>query len=165
MATINNIQLKRVLNYTGSFDDAITCIRTKLNPPLTEGEPIICSYTDENIKKYFLGVCTDATLQKIIVYPAYDNLNDFVNFIVKLIKQNGGINDTNISDESDISITKDPTTGNYTLKLKASVINADNINYTYTEGGQEITISQNEFNLNITSELNTLNDIVKWKKI
>lgn len=164
MATINKIQLKRVLNYTGSIDDAITCIRTKLNPPLDEGEPIICSYTEEGITKYFLGVCTNSDEQKIIIYPAYESLNDFIGFIDKLIKQSGGVSDTNVSSDSDVSITKDPG-GLYILKLKANVINADNVSYTYTEGEEQITITQSEFNGNLLNQITVLKDIVKWKKI
>ena len=46
MGVVDTLQFKRVFNYEGSMDKALENIKTKLNPALKEGEPIVCSYLD-----------------------------------------------------------------------------------------------------------------------
>lgn len=163
---ISNIQFKRVLNYNGNINDAIDCIKNKLSPELESGEPIIVSYLDKTIKKYFLALGIDKTIKSIQIFPMFENMNDFIEFINKIVTVSGqGVNDKNNSSESDISITKD-SDGNFVLKLKAMVINADNVGYTYVNSeGETITITQDKFNFDITNRIDTFENKLSWKLI
>lgn len=115
MATL---QFKRVFNYTGSFDDALYNIKNRLNPALEDGEPLICSYTEDGITKYFLAI--GAGRGKVVVHPTFNDQSDFI----ASIKKYAGVDLSNmISDESDINVTLDNNTNKYVFKLKDNVLN------------------------------------------
>lgn len=112
MGAVKNIQFKRVLNYQGSMDKALENIRTKLNPALMDGEPIICSYNDNDSKKYFLAIgCGDG---RVKVFPSYDSQDEFIAFI----KKYAGVDLKDmISEESDFSVELD-SDNRYVFKIK-----------------------------------------------
>lgn len=164
---MNNIfQLKRILNYNGTYDNAINCIKTRLDPKLKEGEPIICSYKNEKLElNYFLAICTNESTNDVVTFPSFTDLNEFIKFIDSIISASA-VNENNVDEKSDVTVTKDEN-GLFVLKIKngGSTISADNVNYTYINNGEPVTITQSKFNETIVNDVSTLKDIVKWKKL
>lgn len=116
MGTIKDIQFKRVFNYNGSMDRALENIRTKLNPALKDGEPIICSYKENNIIKYFLAIgCGDG---RVKVFPSFDSQSDFIFFIRKYA---GADLFELISEDSDFTVELD-SNNRYILKIKKDIL-------------------------------------------
>lgn len=112
------LQFKRVFNYTGSFDDALYNIKNKLNPALEDGEPLICSYTEDGVTKYFVAVGSGSG--KCVVYPTFADQSDFI----ASIKKHAGTDLANmISDDSDFTITLDKNTNKYVFKIKDNIAN------------------------------------------
>lgn len=116
MATVDKLQFKRVFNYRGSMDKALENIKTKLSPALAEGEPLICSYLEDTIVKYFLCIGMDNGAVK--VFPSFDSQADFVAFIRKYAG-NDLINMT--SEESDFTIELD-SNNRYIFKIKDDIL-------------------------------------------
>ena len=115
MATL---QFKRIFNYTGSMDDALYNIKNNLNPALAEGEPLICSYKDGGVLRYFLAI--GASDRKVVVHPVFDDQSDFI----ESIKRYAGIDLTEmISDESDFTVEFDSDTNRYIFKIKDEILN------------------------------------------
>ena len=114
MATL---QFKRVFNYAGSMDDALRNIKTKLTPSLAEGEPLICSYKENDKICYFLAI--GAAEGRVVVHPVFDDQADFI----ASIKRYAGVDlTTMISDESDFTIELDAD-GRYIFKIKDDILN------------------------------------------
>lgn len=115
MATL---QFKRVFNYAGSMNDALHNIKTKLNPALTDGEPLICSYMEDGSKKFFLAI--GAGEGRVAVHPTFDNQSDFI----ESIRKYAGTNLIEMfSEDSDFMITLDPETNKYIFKIKDNIVN------------------------------------------
>lgn len=111
------LQFKRVFNYTGSMENALYNIKNNLDPALADGEPLVCSYTEDGTTKYFLAV--GAGNDKVVVYPAFNDKDDFISYI----KEYANVDLTEIiSEDSDFVVTLDPETNKYILKIKDSLL-------------------------------------------
>lgn len=115
MAT-NIMQFKRVFNYRGTMDKALENIKTKLSPALAEGEPLVCSYLENEVIKYFLAIGMKDG--KIKVFPSFDSQADFVSFIRKYA---GNDLTEMISEESDFTIELD-SNNRYIFKIKDDIL-------------------------------------------
>lgn len=116
MGNLNTLQFKRVFNYMGSMDKALENIRTNLNPALMDGEPLICSYKEDNSVKYFLAIgCGNG---KITVFPSFDNQSDFISFIRKYA---GNDLFELISEDSDFTLELD-SNNRYIFKIKKDIL-------------------------------------------
>jgi hypothetical protein len=116
MGNLNTLQFKRVFNYMGSMDKALENIRTNLNPALMDGEPLICSYKEDNSIKYFLAIgCGNG---KITVFPSFDNQSDFISFIRKYA---GNDLFELISEDSDFTLELD-SNNRYIFKIKKDIL-------------------------------------------
>lgn len=116
MGNLNTLQFKRVFNYMGSMDKALENIRTNLNPALIDGEPLICSYKEDNSIKYFLAIgCGNG---KITVFPSFDNQSDFISFIRKYA---GNDLFELISEDSDFTLELD-SNNRYIFKIKKDIL-------------------------------------------
>lgn len=89
MATI---QLKRAFTFSGSANDALTSIRAKIESDslLSVGEPMVVRYTDGDIFRYLMVVCTATSPASLTVYPSFSDLNDFAEYI-KSISPSGSV--------------------------------------------------------------------------
>ena len=115
MAT-NIMQFKRVFNYRGTMDKALENIKTKLSPALAEGEPLVCSYLENEVIKYFLAIGMKDG--KVKVFPSFDSQADFVFFIRKYA---GNDLTEMISEESDFTIELD-SNNRYIFKIKDDIL-------------------------------------------
>lgn len=116
MGNLNTLQFKRVFNYMGSMDKALENIRANLNPALMDGEPLICSYKEDNSVKYFLAIgCGNG---KITVFPSFDNQSDFISFIRKYA---GNDLFELISEDSDFTLELD-SNNRYIFKIKKDIL-------------------------------------------
>lgn len=116
MATVNTLQFKRVFNYRGSMDKALENIKTKLSPALMDGEPLVCSYYEDDTVKYFLAIGMANNAVK--VFPSFDSQADFIAFIRKYAG-NDLIN--MISEDSDFTIELD-SNNRYIFKIKDDIL-------------------------------------------
>lgn len=116
MATVDKLQFKRVFNYRGTMDKALENIKTKLSPALAEGEPLVCSYYENDAIKYFLAIGMDNNSVK--VFPSFDSQADFIAFIRKYAG-NDLIN--MISEDSDFTIELD-SNNRYIFKIKDDIL-------------------------------------------
>lgn len=115
MATL---QFKRVFNYTGSMDNALYNIKNNLNPALSEGEPLVCSYKEDEKLRYFLAI--GASEGRVVVHPVFDDQSDFI----ESIKRYAGVDLTEmISDESDFTVEFNSDTNKYIFKIKDEILN------------------------------------------
>ena len=84
------------------MDKALENIKTKLSPALAEGEPLVCSYLENEVIKYFLAIgMVDG---RVKVFPSFDSQADFISFIRKYA---GNDLTEMISEESDFTIELD----------------------------------------------------------
>lgn len=116
MATVNTLQFKRVFNYRGSMDKALENIKTKLSPALMDGEPLVCSYYEDDTAKYFLAIGMANNAVK--VFPSFESQADFIAFIRKYAG-NDLIN--MISEDSDFTIELD-SNNRYIFKIKDDIL-------------------------------------------
>lgn len=116
MGVVDILQFKRVFNYRGSMDKALENIKTKLNPALLEGEPLICSYMEDGEVKYFLAIGMDNG--KVKVFPSYDSQADFIAFIRKYA---GSDLFELISEDSDFTLELD-SNNRYIFKIKEDIL-------------------------------------------
>lgn len=116
MATIDKLQFKRVFNYRGTMDKALENIKTKLSPALSEGEPLVCSYYENDAIKYFLAI--GMANNSVKVFPSFDSQADFIAFIRKYAG-NDLIN--MISEDSDFTIELD-SNNRYIFKIKDDIL-------------------------------------------
>lgn len=94
------IQFKRILNSEKSLEDTIIALNSKLDPPLQEGEPILCSYKDGEIKRFLIAVGTNDGAR---IMPSFKNEQEIDEYIKS---RSTGINLADqISKDSDIEIT------------------------------------------------------------
>lgn len=94
------IQFKRILNSEKSLEDTIIALNTKLDPPLQEGEPILCSYKEGEIKRFLIAVGTNDGAR---IMPSFKNQQEIDEYIKS---RSTGINLADqISRDSDIEIT------------------------------------------------------------
>lgn len=94
------IQFKRILNSEKSLEDTIIALNTKLDPPLQEGEPILCSYKEGEIKRFLIAVGTNDGVR---IMPSFKNQQEIDEYIKN---RSTGINLADqISRDSDIEIT------------------------------------------------------------
>lgn len=94
------IQFKRILNSEKSLEDTIVALNTKLDPPLQEGEPILCSYKEGEIKRFLIAVGTNDGVR---IMPSFRNEQEIDDYIKS---KSTGINLADqISKDSDIEIT------------------------------------------------------------
>lgn len=94
------IQFKRILNSEKSLEDTIIALNTKLDPPLQEGEPILCSYKEGEIKRFLIAVGTNDGAR---IMPSFKNQQEIDEYIKS---RSTGINLADqISKDSDIEIT------------------------------------------------------------
>ena len=97
---MTQIQFKRILNSEKSLEDTIIALRTQLNPPLQEGEPILCSYKEGEIKRFLIAVGTNDGAR---IMPSFKNQQEIDEYIKS---RSTGINLADqISKDSDIEIT------------------------------------------------------------
>ena len=97
---MTQIQFKRILNSEKSLEDTIIALRTQLNPPLQEGEPILCSYKEGEIKRFLIAVGTNDGAR---IMPSFKNQQEIDEYIKT---RSTGINLADqISTDSDIEIT------------------------------------------------------------
>lgn len=116
MATVEKLQFKRVFNYRGTMDKALENIKTKLSPALAEGEPLVCSYYENDAIKYFLAIGMANNTVK--VFPSFNSQADFIAFIRKYAG-NDLIN--MISEDSDFTIELD-SNNRYIFKIKDDIL-------------------------------------------
>lgn len=90
------IQFKRILNSEKSLKDTITALNTQLEPALQEGEPIICSYKEGEIKRFLVAVGTNDGVRIIPSFKNEQEINEW-SAGIKLEDQ--------ISEESDFIIS------------------------------------------------------------
>lgn len=96
----STIQFKRILNSEKSLEDTIVALNTKLDPPLQEGEPILCSYKEGEIKRFLIAVGTNDGAR---IMPSFRNEQEIDDYIKS---KSTGINLADqISKDSDIEIT------------------------------------------------------------
>lgn len=94
------IQFKRILNSEKSLEDTISALNIQLNPPLQEGEPILCSYKEGEIKRFLIAVGTNDGIR---IMPSFRNEQEIDDYIKS---KSTGINLVDqISKDSDIEIT------------------------------------------------------------
>lgn len=94
------IQFKRILNSEKSLEDTIIALNTKLDPPLQEGEPILCSYKEGEIKRFLIAVGTNDGVR---IMPSFKNQQEIDEYIKN---RSTGINLADqISKDSDLEIT------------------------------------------------------------
>lgn len=94
------IQFKRILNSEKSLEDTISALNIQLNPPLQEGEPILCSYKEGEIKRFLIAVGTNDGIR---IMPSFRNEQEIDDYIKS---KSTGINLADqISKDSDIEIT------------------------------------------------------------
>lgn len=94
------IQFKRILNSEKSLEDTVIALNTKLDPPLQEGEPILCSYKEGEIKRFLIAVGTNDGVR---IMPSFKNQQEIDEYIKS---KSTGINLADqISKDSDIEIT------------------------------------------------------------
>ena len=94
------IQFKRILNSEKSLEDTIDALNTRLNPPLQEGEPILCSYKEEEIKRFLIAVGTNDGAR---IMPSFKNQQEIDEYIKT---RSTGINLADqISKDSEIEVT------------------------------------------------------------
>lgn len=98
------------------MDKALENIKTKLNPALLEGEPLICSYMEDEEVKYFLAIGMDKG--RVRVFPSYDNQADFIAFIRKYA---GTDLFELISEDSDFTLELD-SNNRYIFKIKEDIL-------------------------------------------
>lgn len=103
------IQFKRILTHNGTLEEAIYNIKHRLVPALLPGEPLLCSYLEEGIKKYLFAVGIENDVTIIPAFESYDAVNNFLH------KESGG-NWDNISEDSDIKV--EFQNGQVILKIK-----------------------------------------------
>ena len=97
---MTQIQFKRILNSEKSLEDTIIALNSKLDPPLQEGEPILCSYKDGEIKRFLIAVGTNDGAR---IIPSFKNEQEIDEYIKS---RSTGINLADqISKDSDIEIT------------------------------------------------------------
>ena len=96
------IQFKRILNSEKSLEDTVIALNTKLDPPLQDGEPILCSYKEGAIKRFLIAVGTN---EGVHIIPSFKNQQEIDEFI-KSRSTDINLADQ-ISTESDFIITKD----------------------------------------------------------
>ena len=97
---MTQIQFKRILNSEKSLEDTIIALNSKLDPPLQEGEPILCSYKDGEIKRFLIAVGTNDGAR---IMPSFKNEQEINEYIKS---RSTGINLADqISKDSDIEIT------------------------------------------------------------
>ena len=101
---IAQIQFKRLLYSNKSLEETITLLNNNLNPPLQDGEPLICSYQEtingETKTKFLLAV---GALGEVHIIPAFRNQQDINEFISSRSEQGNLIDQ--ISSESDFVIS------------------------------------------------------------
>lgn len=94
------IQFKRILNSEESLEDTIDALNTRLNPPLQEGEPILCSYKEGEIKRFLIAVGTNDGAR---IMPSFKNQQEIDEYIKT---RSTGINLADqISKDSEIEVT------------------------------------------------------------
>ena len=116
MGVVDILQFKRVFNYRGSMDNALENIKTKLNPALLEGEPLICSYLEDGDVKYFLAIGMDGG--RVRVFPSYDSQAEFIAFIRKYA---GSDLFELVSEDSDFTLKLD-SNNRYIFKIKEDIL-------------------------------------------
>lgn len=160
---ISTIQFKRILKYSGTSNDAISYIHESLSPALKNGEPLLVSYKEDTSSdyKYFIAIGIDEETRKIRVSPMFDSLDSFVEYIKYY---SSGLTAENLADSSDITIELDES-NHYIIKLKASIISAENITTTIISEEQEIVLTQNEFNNSVWTKIESIEDNLMWHKL
>lgn len=98
------------------MDKALYNIRTKLSPALQEGEPIICSYYEDDKVNYFLAIGLNDG--KVRVFPSFENQSDFVAFIRRYA---GNDLFEMISEDSDFTLELD-SNNRYIFKIKEDIL-------------------------------------------
>lgn len=94
------IQFKRILNSEKSLEDTVIALNTLLDPPLQEGEPVLCSYKEGEIKRFLIAVGTNDGVR---IMPSFKNQQEIDEYIKT---RSTGINLADqISKDSDLEIT------------------------------------------------------------
>lgn len=99
----NTIQFKRILSSNKNLSDTIVAIKNNLNPPLEDGEPLICSYLEGGLKRFLLAIGTPSDPDNPIrILPTFRNEQEIYAYA------NGGINlKDQISTDSDFSVIEE----------------------------------------------------------
>lgn len=92
------IKFKRALSHNGDLDSAITNIKTL---GLAPGEPILCSYVEDDVDKYLFAIGVKDGNIKII--PAFTDEDDLIAYIQSHVDV---FNIDNIAEESDVKVIK-----------------------------------------------------------
>lgn len=111
------LQIKRNLRFEGSLHEAISAI-AHLEPKLSDGEPLLCRYKENESYKYF--VCIGVGNGSVRVLPSYNDIDELIAFIQNNAQKLNIID--SISDKSDLSATTD-SDGKVILKLKDTINN------------------------------------------
>lgn len=119
---IKNIQFKRIVGFTGSFDEAVARIKKEVT--LSPGEPLICSYlSGSDQENFFLAIGTVCRGEPTFkVFPAFTDLTDFENFVKSKCGEGATFDlETAVSsNDSDIEVKKKDD-GKYILKIKDGI--------------------------------------------
>ena len=110
---MSTLQFKRILKYDGSMQEAIDNIITHVKP--ADGEPIVCSYKDGDVKKYFLAIGVGGSIK---VIPSFDSFQD----IIKFVKENSIDLIENTAEESDVTVSLNDS-NKFVFKVKDSLKN------------------------------------------
>lgn len=88
MAT--SIQLKRALTFEGTADEAIEKVKQLSGDnALKVGEPMIVRYKENSEYRFMLITCTAVSPISLTIYPAFDNLTDFADYIKSVVPGGG----------------------------------------------------------------------------
>jgi hypothetical protein len=89
MAT--SIQLKRALTFEGTADEAIARVKELSGDnALKVGEPMIVRFREDSGYRFMLVTCTAVNPTSLTIYPAFENLTDFANYIKSIVPSSGG---------------------------------------------------------------------------
>lgn len=119
MATI---QFKRTFAYTGSFDEALYNIKNHLTPPLADGEPLMCSYKEDDDLRFFIAI--GAGTNGVKVYPMFDDQYDFRDYLKKHLDIEIDLSKI-VSNDSDLIVSLDQSSKQHTLKIKEEILNVN----------------------------------------
>lgn len=122
------IQFKRILYSNKSLEETINLLNNNLNPPLQDGEPLICSYQEtingETKTKFLLAI---GALGEVHIIPAFRNQQEINEFISNRSEQGNLIDQISLESDFVISTGTDGKT-KFTIKdnLKNIWINLNN---------------------------------------
>lgn len=139
MATI---QIKRALTFEGTAAEAISKVKELSGDnALKIGEPMVVRYKSttggENRFRYLLVVCTNDNPVSLTIYPSFDSIEDFTNYVNSIVVGGGG----------------------------GTATTADQISYSFNEEFFGEGSNQKQFNDSVLTYLTDVESRLSWKSI